>query len=80
MLIGYGMVGVRRIRALVGLIFSFWISEGTIEESGKRVMGPVGGIRTAVLRGEVVHFDETGMRNRGYGGGCIRRPRRCSRI
>jgi hypothetical protein len=69
MLAGYGMAGVRRIQALLGSIFGLRISEGTIvravEECGKRLIGSVEAIKAAVLRGEVIHFDETGMRNRG---------------
>jgi transposase len=69
MLACYGMVGVRRIQALISSIFGLRISEGTIVrtvgECGKRLLGPVGTIKAAVFRAEVVHFDETGMRNRG---------------
>jgi hypothetical protein len=49
MLAGYGMVGVRRIRALIGSIFGVGISEGTIArtvgECGKRLLGAVEGIK-----------------------------------
>jgi transposase len=69
LLAGYGMVGIRRIQALLGSIFGLRISEGTIAgtvaECGRRLTGPVEGIRRGVLRAKVVHFDETGMRNRG---------------
>jgi transposase len=69
MLAEYGMVGFRRIQALIGSIFGLGISEGTIaravEECGRRLMGPVEGIKAAVLGAGVVHFDETGMRNGG---------------
>jgi hypothetical protein len=63
------MAGIRRIQALSGSIFGLRISEGTIvravEDCGKRLIGPIEAIKVAVLRGEVVHLDETGMRNRG---------------
>jgi transposase len=69
MLAEYGMVGFRRIQALLGSIFGVRISEGTIAgtvaECGKRLVGAVGAIKGAVLCARVVHFDETGMRNRG---------------
>jgi transposase len=69
MLSAYGMVGMRRIKALLESLFGVKISEGSIAgavaECGKRLAGPVEEIKAAVLRAEAVHFDETGMRNRG---------------
>jgi transposase len=69
MLSTYGMVGMRRIKALLESFFGVRISEGSIAgaigECGERVAVAVGAIKRAVLGAEVVHFDETGMRNRG---------------
>jgi transposase len=69
LLAGYGMVGLRRIKAILESLFGVRISEGSIAgavaECGERLTEPVKAIRRAVLRSEVVHFDETGMRNRG---------------
>jgi transposase len=69
MLSAYGMVGIRRIKGLLESFFELRISEGSIAgavaECGRRLTGPVGAIKAAVLRAEVAHFDETGMRNRG---------------
>jgi transposase len=69
MLAAYGMVSMGRLRALLRGIFALEISEGTIagivKECGTRLLGPVGAIRVAVLQAKAVHFDETGMRNRG---------------
>jgi hypothetical protein len=45
LLAAYGMVGVRRIKALLGLFFGVWISEGSITravgEWGEGLSGPV---------------------------------------
>jgi transposase len=69
LLAAYGMVGMRRIKALLESLFGLRVSEGTIvrvaAECGKRLSVPVKAIKEAVLGAEVVHFDETGMRNRG---------------
>jgi transposase len=69
MLAACGMVSMRRIRELLGSIFGARVSEGSIARviaaCGERVSGPVQAIKGAVLQAEVVHFDETGMRNRG---------------
>jgi hypothetical protein len=69
MLAAYGMVSMGRLRALLKGIFALEISEGTIagivKECGRRLLGPVGAIGAAILQAKVVHFDETGMRNRG---------------
>jgi transposase len=69
MLLQYGMVGMRRLKIILAALFGLRISEGTIASTMGRCAGrlgeAVGAIKGAVIRSPVVHFDETGMRNRG---------------
>jgi transposase len=69
MLLQYGMVGMKRLKIIMQSLFEMNISEGTIaatmEQCAKRLEEPVKAIKEAVKRSEVIHFDETGMRNQG---------------
>jgi transposase len=68
-LVEYGMIGMGRVRDIEEWVFGIGVSCGTIAGA---VKGCAGGlkkaweqIKEAVKGAEVVHFDETGMRNRG---------------
>jgi transposase len=69
MLLQYGMLRMKRLKIIMEALFGIRISEGTIaatvQDCAKRLEKPMEVIKEAVKRSVVVHFDETGMRNRG---------------